>query len=67
MQRPDFITDEHLGVLAAADDSLLANIFSAIPLLLQRFPELSAAQAQELLRYWWCSTETLPRETVLAC
>lgn len=67
MQRPDFITDEHLEVLAAQEEALLGNLFSAVPLLLKRFPELTAPQAQELLRYWWCSTETLPREAVLAC
>ncbi len=66
MQRPDFITDEHLGVLTAQEEALLANIFIAIPLLMQRFPELTASQAQELLRYWWCGTKPLPQEAVLA-
>ncbi|MCK6621845.1 MAG: hypothetical protein HUU32_21845 [Calditrichaceae bacterium] len=66
MQRPDFITDEHLGVLAAQEETLLGNLFSAVPLLLKCFPELTAPQAQEVLRYWWCSMKTLAQDTVLA-
>jgi len=58
MQKPDFLTDEHLGKLAELDEATLTNMFLSVPHLLAQFPELNPRQAQDTLLYWLNTAET---------
>lgn len=50
--RPDFILDEHLEYLDALRESGQTNMFGARPYLASEYPDLTRAQASEVLTYW---------------
>lgn len=58
MQKPDFLSDEHLVKLAELDEATLTNIFLSVPHLLAQFPELNPRQAQDTLQYWHSTIKT---------
>lgn len=67
MERPYFLSDAHLGVLADLDEAALSNMFLAVPYMLRRFPELSPRQAQDAVLYWLNAAETeLLQEVLIA-
>ena len=49
MERPIFLTDEHLGILESLDQTALYNMFFAVPYILQYFPELTPKQFRQRL------------------
>ena len=65
MERPNFITETHLGILQNLDESVCRNMFRAVPYLLERCPELNPKQAQETLLYWFKTAEAPAGQGVL--
>ena len=65
MERPIFLTDEHLGILENLDQTALSNMFFAVPYLLQHFPELTPKQAQETLRYRLHEVESFEQQELV--
>jgi len=58
MNKPDFMTDEHLEFLDKLRGSGIINMLGAVPYLLRDFPNLWIARAKDILFYWM---ETFPR------
>ena len=52
MNRPNFLTDKHLGFLENLNTSQLNDMLYTVPYLLQNCPELNAKQAQEAVIFW---------------
>jgi hypothetical protein len=52
IDRPDFISDEHLEYLDDLRESGETNMFGARPYLMREFPELDKDQAGKVLSYW---------------
>ena len=51
MERPKFVTDEHLTYLDILRDSGVTNMFGARPYLIEEF-DLDNRLAAEILTYW---------------
>jgi len=51
MNRPKFITNEHLDYLDALRDSGITNMFGASPYIVDEF-KVSTKEAREILTYW---------------
>lgn len=52
IDRPAFVTDEHLNYLDDLRESGETNMFSARPYLMKAFPELDKQDGCEVLSYW---------------
>ena len=52
MEKPDFVTQEHLEFLDNLRDSGVTNMFGATPYLEEEFPELDYKQSGKVLSYW---------------
>lgn len=52
IERPEFITNDHLAFLDDLRDSGATNMFGARKYIYEEFPELSKEQAGEVLSYW---------------
>ena len=51
IERPDFVTDEHLYFLDDLRESGITNMFGAAPYIEQQF-EVDYDQAKTILAYW---------------
>lgn len=60
MEKPDFVTEDHLDFLDDLRESGETNMFGARPYLLEEFPELSKQEAAEVMKYW---RVTFPRQS----
>lgn len=49
MERPIFLTEEHLKTLDLLDAKGIQDLFCAVPFLLKSCPDLTPHQAQEAL------------------
>ena len=52
MEKPNFVTDEHLVFLDELRESGKTNMFGAGSYILGEFPDLTKIQAKEILIYW---------------
>lgn len=52
MEKPDFVTQEHLEFLDDLRESGVTNMFGATPYLEEEFPELNYDQSKKVLIYW---------------
>ena len=52
MERPEFISDEHLECLDELRESGEINMYGARPYLVNTFPYLTNKRASEILQYW---------------
>ena len=52
MNKPDFVTEEHLNFLDGLRESGVTNMFGASPYIQEFFPRLGKKQAREVLTYW---------------
>jgi hypothetical protein len=52
IERPEFVTDEHLVYLDELRESGETNMFGARPYLMEEFDELSKTEAEVVLTYW---------------
>lgn len=52
MEKPNFVTEEHLEYLDDLRESGVTNMFGATPYLMAEFPELSKQEARKVLTYW---------------
>jgi hypothetical protein len=50
--RPTVATEEHFAYLEQLRASAITNMFCARPYLMDAFPDLSAEEALDVLRYW---------------
>lgn len=51
IERPEFVTDEHLDYLDALRESGVTNMFAAAPYLRDEF-DMSRTASKATLRYW---------------
>ena len=58
MNRPNFLSDRHLDVLAGMDEARRGNMISAVADILENCPVLDARQAQQVLIYWNSRTQS---------
>lgn len=58
MDRPTFVTDDHLEFLDDLRESGETNMYGARPYLMKEFSEFSKQEAAEVLKYWMA---TFPR------
>ena len=54
-ERPALVTEEHLTFLDDLRETGVTNMFGARPYVMGKFPELSEAEASEVLGYWMMS------------
>jgi hypothetical protein len=52
MERPAFVTEEHLNYLDELRESGKTNMFGARPYLMREFPLLDKDDAGKVLSYW---------------
>lgn len=52
MDKPNFVTEEHLEFLDRLRERGITNMFGATPYIKEYFPELNKKQAREALTYW---------------
>ena len=52
IERPSFVTEDHLEFLDDLRESGNTNMWGARPYLLGKFPELSTQETKEILMYW---------------
>lgn len=52
MERPEFVTEEHLEFLDDLRESGVTNMFGATPYIEDEYPELTGQEAKDLLLYW---------------
>jgi hypothetical protein len=52
MERPSFVTEEHLNYLDELRESGATNMFGARPYLMREFPLLDNDEAGMVLSYW---------------
>ena len=55
MNRPAFVTEEHLEYLDSLREAGQVHMFGARPYVSKEFPDLTEEQSGEVL-YYWCST-----------
>ena len=51
MERPDFVTDEHLGYLDDLRESGVTNMYGAPPYLQEEFG-MDRTESHAILKYW---------------
>lgn len=52
MERPEFVTEEHLVFLDNLRETGATNMFGATPYIENEYPEFSSQEAKDLLLYW---------------
>ena len=52
MERPSFVTDDHLCYLDALRESGVTNMFGATSFIKEEYPDLTEEQAKQVLKYW---------------
>ena len=52
IEKPEFLTEEHLVYLDRLRESGVTNMFGAAPFILDQFPELTEKEAKQVLIYW---------------
>jgi hypothetical protein len=52
VEKPEYLSEEHLLYLDRLRESGVTNMFGAVPYILLQFPELSEQQAKQVLIYW---------------
>ena len=52
VEKPEYLTEEHLLYLDKLRQSGVTNMFGAVPYILLEFPDLSEQQAKQVLLYW---------------
>jgi hypothetical protein len=52
VEKPEYLTEEHLRYLDQLRESGVTNMFGAVPFVLLQFPDLSERQAKQVLIYW---------------
>ncbi len=52
VEKPEYLTEEHLLFLDRLRESGVTNMFGAVPYILLEFPDLSEQQAKQVLLYW---------------
>jgi len=52
VEKPEYLTEEHLRYLDQLRESGVTNMFGAAPFVLLQFPDLSEQQAKQVLIYW---------------
>ena len=52
MERPEYVTEEHLVFLDNLRDSGATNMYGATPYIKDEYPELSRKEGKDLLLYW---------------
>ena len=52
MERPGFVTENHLEFLDDLRESGVTNMFGATSYIEDEYPELSSQEAKDLLLYW---------------
>ena len=52
MERPEYVTEEHLEFLDDLRDSGVTNMFGATPYIEDEFPDLGDVEAKQVLLYW---------------
>ena len=52
MNKPEFVSDEHLQFMDGMDPLVSENIFTVVPKLLVQFPNINPRQAQEIVYFW---------------
>ena len=63
IERPEFVTEEHLEFLDELRESGVTNMYGARPYVQRAFPELEKGQASTVVGYWMRSFgERHPKE-----
>ena len=52
VERPDFVTDEHLDFLDDLRESGVTNMYGAASYVYQAYPGLTERESQQVLAYW---------------
>ncbi len=52
MERPEYVTEEHLVFLDNLRESGVTNMYGATPYIKDEYPELSRKEGKDLLLYW---------------
>jgi uncharacterized protein YciI len=52
IERPSYVTEEHLEYLDDLRESGATNMYGARPYVEEEFPELTSAEAAGVLSYW---------------
>ena len=52
LEKPEYLTEEHLRYLDQLRESGVTNMFGAVPFILLEFPDLTKQQAKHVLIYW---------------
>ena len=52
VEKPEYLTEEHLLYLDRLWESGVTNMFGAVPYILLEFSDLSEQQAKQVLIYW---------------
>lgn len=52
VEKPEYLTEEHLHYLDRLRESGVTNMFGAVPFILLEFPGLSKREAKHVLIYW---------------
>ena len=52
IERPDFVSDEHLEFLDSLRESGVTNMYGATPYLEEAFDDLKRGEATKVLGYW---------------
>ena len=52
VEKPKYVTEEHLDYLDQLRESGVTNMFGAVPFILVEFPDLSEKQGKQILIYW---------------
>ena len=52
VDKPGYLTEEHLLYLDDLRKSGITNMFGAVPYIMVEFPDLSEQQAKQVLIYW---------------
>jgi len=52
LERPEFVTEEHLAYLDELQESGITNMYGSRPYLLEHFPDLTRYEGSEVLQYW---------------
>lgn len=52
VEKPDFVTDDHLYYLDLLRETGVTNMFGAGPYLEKEYPDLSREQCTRVLMYW---------------
>jgi len=52
VEKPEYLTEEHLRYLDQLRESGVTNMFGAVPFILLQFSNLNEQEAKQVLIYW---------------